>query len=200
MFVLLVLLSLTALAQTATLNAPWLLVYDPEGRPRWEIRMENLVRTKDGWEGENVHITLFFEGKPTIKVQAPRLSADPLGRRWSLSGTLSGEGQGFTFTAREAHWTDVLVLLGFSAEGENMEMSADEAHWELSGILELFSAEVKSLGWILRFPYGKYADGLLVAQGVEGEGHDLKIRAEHLELYLAEGRAKFLGVQVVRGS
>lgn len=200
MFFLLVLFSLGALAQTVTLNAPWLLVYDPEGRPRWEIRMESLVRTKNGWEGENVRVTLFFEGKPTIKVQAPRLSADPLGRRWSLSGTLSGEGQGFTFTAREAHWTDFLVLLGFSAEGENMKISADEVHWELSGTLELFSAEIKSLGWVLRFPYGKYAEDLLVAQKVEGEGHALKIHADHLELYLAEGRAKFLGVQVVRSS
>jgi lipopolysaccharide export system protein LptC len=60
MFVLLVFLSFAAFAQTTTLTAPWLLVYDPEGRPRWEIRMENLIRTKDGWEGEGVNITLFF--------------------------------------------------------------------------------------------------------------------------------------------
>jgi hypothetical protein len=118
MFVLLVFLSFAALAQTTTLTAPWLLVYDPEGRPRWEIRMENLIRTKDGWEGEGVNITLFFEGKPTIKVQAPRLSADPLGRQWSLSNGLSGEGQGLKFTAKEAQWMDYLVLLGFSAQGE----------------------------------------------------------------------------------
>lgn len=200
MFSLLALFSLAAFAQTTVLTAPWLLVYDPQGRPRWEIRLENLVRTKDGWEGENVVITLFFEGEPTIKVQAPRLSADPLGRRWSLEGPLSGEGQGFTFTAKEARWVDFLVLFSFSAEGENMEIMANEVHWELSGTLELFSAEIKALGWALRFPYGKYAEDLLVAQEVEGEGHDLKIRAEHLELYLDAGRAKFLGVQVVRSS
>ncbi len=197
MLVLLVLVGAVAFAQT-TLTAPWLLVYDPEGRPRWEIRLEKLVRTRDGWEGEGVSITLFFEGKPTITVRAPRLFADPLGRRWSLDGGLSGEGQGFTFTAREARWADRLVLLGFFAQGKGMEISAEEVRWELTGVLELFSAQVRSSPWILRFPYGKYVENLLAAQEVEAEGHGLNIFSDHLEFFPEEGRAKFLGVRVVR--
>lgn len=198
MLILLALFCAVASAQTTTLTAPWLLVYDPEGRPRWEIHLEKLVRTRDGWEGEGVSITLFFEGSPTITVRAPRLFADPLGRRWSLEGGLSGEGQGFTFTAKEAHWADRLVLLGFSAQGKGMEITAEEVRWELSGALELFSATVSSSQWTLRFPYGKYAEDLLAAQKVEAEGHGLNIFADHLEFYPEEGRAKFLGVKVVR--
>jgi len=200
MFVLLVFLSFVALAQTTTLTAPWLLVYDAEGRPRWEIRMENLTRTKDGWEGEGIVITLFSEGNPAIEVQAPRLSADPLGRRWSLTGGLSGEGQSLKFTAKEAQWVDYLVLLDFSAQGEKIEVNAEKVHWELSGTLELFSAEVSVSGWKMRFPYGRYAEDLLVAEKVEAEGHGLTVHADHLELNVAEGRAKFTGVQVARGS
>lgn len=198
MFVLLVFFTVAALAQTTTLTAPWLLVYDPEGRPRWEIRMENLVRTKDGWEGEGIRITLFFEGNPTIKVQAPRLSADPLGRRWSLSNGLSGEGQGLRFTAEEAQWMDYLVLFGFSAQGEKIEVTAEKVQWELSGTLELFFAEASVSGWKMRFPYGRYTEDLLVAEEVEAEGHGLTVHADHLELSIAEGRAKFTGVQVAR--
>ncbi len=194
------LFSALAVAQTTTLTAPWLLVYDVEGRPRWEIRMEKLTRTQTGWEGENVAVTLFFEGKPTLTLQAAHLSADPLGRRWTLTDGLSGEGQGFTFTAREAQWAERLVLRGFSANGQDLEVVAEETRWELSGTMELFSAEVRALGWNLRFTYGKYGEGLLTAQEVEAAGHGLLVQAEHLELDSEQARAKFLGVKVVRGS
>jgi hypothetical protein len=199
MLLLLVLLGAQALAQTTVLTAPWLVVYDPEGRPRWEIRMEKLVRTREGWEGEGVSVTLFLGGSPRIKLQAPRLSADPLGRRWSLTGGLVGEGEGFTFSAREANWADRLSLTAFSGEGEGLSLTAQEARWELSGPLELFSAEAQASGWILGFPYGKYQEGLLVAQDVVASGHGLSIRADFLEFHVGSGRAKFRGVRVVRG-
>jgi len=200
MFVLLILLGFTAVAQTTTLTAPWLLVYDQEGRPRWEIRMEKLVRTKEGWEGEGAAITLYYQGQPTIRVQAPRLSADPLGRRWSLPEGLSGEGQGFTFTAKEARWEERLVLVDFSAQGKGMEIVAEEARWELSGVLEFFAAKVSASGWSLTFSYGKYVEDVLTAQKVEAEGYELSIAADFLELYPSEGRAKFSGVKVARRS
>lgn len=202
MFVLLILcgLSFSVFAQTATLMAPWLLVYDAEGRPRWEIRMEKLVRTKDGWEGEKVSVTLFFQGEPSIFVEAEKLSADPLGRRWSLKEEVSGQGHGFSFTAKEASWTEHLVLLEFSAQREDLTVFAEEAHWELNGLLELFSATASSAQWSLCFSYGQYKDGTLFAQEVEAEGFGLKIQAEYLEFSPDEGRAKFRGVKVVRSS
>lgn len=199
MFLFVIFFPVLALAQT-TLTAPWLLVYDVEGRPRWEIHLEKLVRTQSGWEGEGVLVTLFFEGKPSFTLRAPRLSADPLGRRWTLHGELSGEGQGFTFTAQEARWAERLVLSEFSAKGEDLEVEAAEAYWELSGTLELFSAEVLARDWALRFPYGTYEEDRLTAQTVEAVGHGLVVRAEYLELYLGEARVKFLGVKVVRRS
>lgn len=200
MFLFVIFFSALALAQPTTLTAPWLLVYDAEGRPRWEIRMEKLVRTQAGWEGEGVLVTLFFEGKPTLTLRAPRFSADPLGRRWTLGKGLAGEGQGFTFTAQEARWAERLVLSEFSATGEDLEVVAKEARWELSGTLELFSAEVRALDWTLQFPYGTYEEDRLTAQMVEAMGHGFVFRAEYLELYLREARVKFLGVKVVRRS
>lgn len=200
MFILLAFFSIAALAQTATVTAPWLLVYDPEGRPRWEIRMEKLIRTKEGWEGEEVSVTLFFEGMPAIYVRASHLSADPLGRNWSLAGGISGEGQGFSFTAEEARWANVLVLCDFAAKEEGLGITAKEVHWELSGTMELFSAQVVASGWTLVFPYGKFAEHVLIAEDVEALGHGLKVKADFLEFRAEERRAKFLEAKVVRCS
>ncbi len=200
MLVLLVLFTVSAWAQTTTLTAPWLLVYDPEGRPRWEIRMEKLSRTKDGWEGENVSVTLFFEGNAVFSVQAQKLSADPLGRQWTLWGNLRGEGYGFQFFAEKAYWRDRLILEELSAEGNDFEVQAKEARWELAGTLELFEAQARGSGWTLSFPYGKYSDKILWAQEVEALGHGLSLRADFLEFHTDEGRAKFQKVKLVRSS
>ncbi|MCS7240449.1 MAG: hypothetical protein NZ651_04315 [Candidatus Bipolaricaulota bacterium] len=200
MFILLVLFSALALGQTATLTAPWLTVYDPAGRPRWEIRMEKLVRTKEGWEGEGVSVTLFSAGAPLISVRAPRLSADPLGRNWSLSGGISGEGQGFSFSAEEARWMDRLILIAFSGQREDLKVEAQEARWELLGVIEFFSAKVTFSDWFLKFPYGKFVEAVLVAEDVEARGRGLRISADFLEFQVDKGRAKFLGAKVVRSS
>ena len=200
MLVLLVLFTVSAWAQTTTLTAPWLLVYDPEGRPRWEIRMEKLSRTKDGWEGENVSVTLFFEGNAVFLVQAEKLSADPLGRQWTLWGNLRGEGYGFQFFAEKTYWRDRLILEGFSAEGDSLSVQAREARWELAGTLELLDAQAQGSGWTLSFPYGKYSENVLLAQEVEALGHGLSLRADFLEFHAKEGRAKFLKVKLVRSS
>jgi len=200
MLVLLVLFSLSAWAQTTALTAPWLLVYDPEGRPRWEIRMEKLSRTKDGWEGENISVTLFFEGNTVFLVQAQKLSADPLGRQWTLWGNLRGEGYGFQFSAEKAYWQDRLILEEFSAEGNDFEVQAKEARWELAGTLELFEAQARGWGWTLAFPYGQYSEKILWAQEVEALGHGLSLRAEFLEFHTDEGRARFQKVKLVRSS
>ncbi|MFN3346966.1 MAG: hypothetical protein ACK42E_04050, partial [Candidatus Bipolaricaulaceae bacterium] len=89
-FLLLVIASFVCGAQQLTVSAPWLVVYDHEGRPRWEIRLERLWRTKEGWEGEAVSVTLFWAGEPSLKVQAQRMRAEALGRSWTLLGGLRG--------------------------------------------------------------------------------------------------------------
>lgn len=194
------LFSLIAWAQTTTLTAPWLLVYDPEGRPRWEIRVEKLLRTKDGWEGENVTVTLFFEGNVVFSVEAQKLSADLWGRQWTLWGNLRGEGHGFVFSAEKAYWRDRLILEGFSARGSSLSVQAREARWELAGKLELFDAQAEGSGWNLSFSYAEYSEKILLAQEVEALGHGLSLRADFLEFHTEEGRAKFLKVKLVRSS
>lgn len=192
-------LSAAAWAQNLTVTAPWLVVYDAEGRPRWEIRLERLWRTKEGWEGERVTVTLFWAGEPSFKVQARTILAEALGRSWTLSGGVSGEGHGFSFAAEEASWEGRLRLRGFRAQGHGLSLVAREARWDLEGPLELFEAEGEGMGWSLRFPYGRFAEGVLVAQEPEALGHGLHLRAELLELWVEEGRAKFRRAQVVRG-
>lgn len=196
---LLLILPVCAAAQTLTLTAPWLVVYDPEGRPRWEIRLERLWRTREGWEGEDVLLTLFWAGEPKFRVRAPRIRAEALGRSWTLAGEIQGEGHGFSFSAAEASWNGRLVFKGFRAQGQGMALSAAEARWDLEGPLELFGAEGEGASWTLRFPYGRYAEGLLVAQEAEAWGHGVRLRAELLEFWVEEGRLKFRRVRVARG-
>ncbi len=199
-FLLLVIVSLACWAQELVVSAPWLVVYDAEGRPRWEIRLERLWRTKGGWEGEAVSVSLFWAGELTFRVQAQRLRAEALGRSWTLLGGLTGEGHGFSFSAEEATWNGQLVLKGFAAHGQGIALRAREARWDLAGPLELFEAEGEGQAWTLRFPYGRYSADVLVAQDAEAVGHGLSLRAEFLEFWVGEGRLKFRSVHVVRRS
>lgn len=199
-FLFLLSLSFLAVAQDLTLTAPWLVVYDPEGRPRWEIRVEKLWRTEEGWEGEDVSVILFQEGKPSIKAEAKRIRAESLGRSWTLSEGLEGEGQGFAFSAEMATWDGRLVLKNFRAQGEGLYLEAEEARWDLEGTLELFIAQGEGAGWKLLFNYGRYSNGLLVAQDVEASGHGLRVRAKLLEFWVEEERLKFREVQIVHNS
>lgn len=187
-------------AQQLTVSAPWLVVYDAEGRPRWEIRLEKLWRTTEGWEGKAVSVTLFWAGEPSLKVQGQRIRAEALGRNWTIFGELAGEGHGFSFSAEEASWSGQLLLKSFRAQGQGLSLVAKEARWDLAGPLELFEAQGEGLAWALRFPYGRYSEGVLVAQDVEAVGHGLHLRAEFLEFWVGEGRLRFRGVQIVRRS
>ncbi len=199
-FLFLLIFSLVGGAQNLTVSAPWLVVYDAEGRPRWEIHLEKLWRAKEGWEGEAVSVTIFSGGEPAIRVQARRIRAEALGRSWTLLGGLSGEGHGFSFSAEEAAWNGQLILQGFRAQGKGLALVAKEARWDLAGPLELFEAEVSGLSWTLRFPYGRHSEDMLLAQKAEAIGHGLVLQAELLEFWVQEGRLKFRGVQVARRS
>lgn len=198
MLILLIFFSCIAWAQTVVLTAPWLVAYDSEAQPRWEIRLEKLVRTEEGWMGENADITLFFQGEPTLWVRAPQISADPLGLRWALPNGLTGEGEGLSFSAQKAEWADRLVLENFSAQGQGIEVRAKEARWELGGPLVLLSAEAKVSIWTMCFAYGEYREPWLTAQTVEAHSESLVVQAEYCEIDLRSNRAKFLGVKIAR--
>lgn len=207
--VLLVLLLLSfypAFGQSVQAEAPWLTVYDEAGRTKWELRMDTLVRTASGWEGQGVRVQLYYEGNPTVTLRAPRIRADRYGREWSLYGEpgtdapIAGDGEGLSFTCQEARWAGGLVLVGLMAEGRGVALSAAEARWQLGETVHLAEAEVEFAGWRLRFATGRYELGedRLVAGAVTATGHGVTLQGTALTAWPRESKLQVRGAHLVR--
>lgn len=183
-----VLVTSVPVGQSVQAEAPWLTVYDEAGRTKWEVRMDVLVRTDSGWEGERVQVQLYDQGTPHLVLRAPRIRADRYGREWTLltdepstvarsSDPIVGEGEGFSFECREARWAGGLVLVGLAAEGRGVALTAAEARWQMGRAVQLTQAEVQFAGWRLEFESGTYElDGdRLVAGEVTVTGHGMTV-------------------------
>ncbi len=199
--------TLTVAGQSVRAEAPWLTVYDEAGRPKWEVRMEVLVRTDDGWEGQAVQVQLYHEGVPHLVLRAPHIRADRYGREWSLltgePGTgqpIVGEGEGFSFTCREARWRGGLVLVDLTAEGRDLVLAAAEARWQLGVVVHLVGAEVAFKGWQLRFKEGQYdlTQDVLLAEAVTVTGHGVTLAGAALTAWPNEGRLRVTGAHLAQ--
>lgn len=198
--------TLTAAGQSVHADAPWLTVYDDAGRPKWEVRMERLVRTTDGWTGEGVEVQLYHEGAPRLVLRAPRIRADRHGREWILlsdeseAPEVSGEGEGLSFTCQEARWSGGLVLAGLVAEGRGMNLSSTEARWQLGDTVYLVGAEVEFDGWRLTFDVGQYElqHDRLVAGELTATGHGVTLTGTALTAWPDQGRLQVTEAHLVR--
>ena len=201
-----VLFPLSAGGQSVQAEAPWLTVYDEAGRPKWEVRMEVLVRTDDGWEGKEVQVQLYHEGIPYLVLRAPLIRADRYGRGWTLGadepppGAVVGEGQGFTFTCREVRWEGELVLLDLRAEGRGVVLAAGEARWELGRAVVLADAEAAFAGWELKFASGYYEldSEELVGRAAVATGHGVTVAGATLAAWPGEGRLRLTEAHLVQ--
>ncbi|HEU68648.1 MAG TPA: hypothetical protein ENN53_05500 [Candidatus Acetothermia bacterium] len=201
------LFTLTTTGQSVQAEAPWLTVYDQAGRPKWEVRMEALVRTADGWEGQEVQVQLYHEGVPHLVLRAPHIRADRYGREWTLGadepstdGPVRGEGEGFSFTCREARWEAGLVLRDLHAAGRGVVLSAGEARWELGHAVLLADAEAAFVGWELKFASGRYefASDRLVAGAATVTGHGVTVVGATLTAWPGEGRLRLTEAHLVQ--
>ena len=198
----LVLIGLIAFSQEVELNAPWLTVYDPEGNPRWEVSLGRLYKTDSGWEGEGVEVRLYWKGELQITLRADRLTADRLGRNWTLSGEVSGQAGELRISCRQADWGKGLTLTELAAEGEGLSLSAARASWEEGSEVSLTEVRVKSHGWSLELAIAIYQldSGYLTGQGAEIAGHGYLIQAEGLELHPEQGELILKGAHLVPGA
>ncbi|MFH1609738.1 MAG: hypothetical protein ABID40_03825, partial [Candidatus Bipolaricaulota bacterium] len=189
---LLVFFAMPTVGQSVEATAPWLTVYDEAGHPKWEVRMERLVRTQDGWEGEAVQVHLYHKGAPLVLLRAPQIRADRYGREWTLDGGVAGEGEGFSLQCEQARWSGGLVLVGLKAEGRGLALSATEARWRLGEAVELLDAGVTFGGWLLRFATGRYdlAQDVLTAEGVTATGHGVTLVGKTLTAWPRDGRLR----------
>lgn len=199
MFILLFLVGLVAFSQEVELHAPWLTVYDAEGRPRWEISLDRLYRTDSGWEGEGVEVRLYWEGELEFSLRAARLAAGRLGRVWTLSGEITGEAGGLELACREAVWDDGLTLTELSVAGADLRLSAASARWSQGEEVHLTEVEAESQGWLVRLTTAVYwlESGLLEGEEAVILGHGYEIRAAEARLFTREGRLELEEARVV---
>ncbi len=204
--VFLLLLSFSAAGQSVQAEAPWLTVYDEAGRPKWEVRMRELVRTAAGWEGKDVTVHLYHEGSPQLVLRAPAIRADRYGREWTLisgepdtGSPVVGEGEGFSFSCNEARWLGGLVLVGLRAEGRGVILSAGEARWDLGQTVHLTEANATFSGWELGFPTGRYdlVSDELVAVAATVRGHGVKLVGATLVAWPKEGKLRVTEAELV---
>jgi hypothetical protein len=201
------LFTVTAAGQSVQADAPWLTVYDETGRPKWEVRMETLVRTTDGWEGKAVEVQLYHEGAPRLVLRAPRIRADRYGREWTLftdepstDEPIVGEGEGFSFTCQEARWAGGLWLVHLTAEGRGVALSSVEARWDVGDTVHLAGAEVGFGGWQLTFETGRYElqHDRLVAGEVSAVGHGVTLTGAALVAWPEQGKLHIEEAHLVR--
>lgn len=192
------LVSFGALAGEVELWAPWLLVYDSAGRPRWEIQVEHLVRGGEGWQGEGVEVYLFHEGEAKVRLLAGAIQADHQGRTWTLSGGVNGWVQNLRFSCERASWEEGLVLWSLSAEAEGLVVHAAQAHLHPGEPVELSQARAELGDWQADFEAGSYdpETDLLATLEVRLRGHDLEGQGEALLAWPGEGRLVIRGAQL----
>jgi hypothetical protein len=192
--------SLALAAQPVQVEAPWLTVYDVDGRPRWEVRMTYLARTDEGWEGEGVEVRLFHAGEVAVVIAAHAIRADRFGRAWTLVGDVTGEGEGISFTCDLAQWSGGLVLVGLRATREGMSLVAAEARWALDEGIDLVDVQATLDGWEVKFADGRYLfeGGLLLASRVFMVGHGVVLVGGSLSAWPGEGRLSVRGAYLVR--
>lgn len=199
MLVLLFLVGFFAFPQEVELHAPWLTVYDSEGRPRWEISLERLYKTGSGWEGEGVEVRLYWEGELQVSLRAERLAADRLGRVWTINGEISGEAGGLALACREAVWSDGLTLTELLLEGTDLRLSAASARWAQGEEVLLTEIVAESRGWEVTLTTAVYwlDSGLLEGEEAVIRGHGYEIRAAEARLSTREGKLELWEARVV---
>jgi hypothetical protein len=180
---------LVALSQGLELRAPWLVVYDEEGRPRWEITLARLAKVDSGWEGEEVEVRLYWQGELEFRISAERLTADRLGQVWHLEGDVQGRAEDLTLSCREADWEGGLTLKGLVVSGEDISLTAQEAHWSQGKAVLLSGVAAESGGWRVELARATYLldSGLLQGHGAVIEGHGYRIEAEEMDFRTREG-------------
>jgi len=199
MLILLFLAAFCAFPQEVEIHAPWLTVYDPQGRPRWEISLERLYKTESGWEGEGVEVRLYWEGELEFSLRAERLTADRLGRVWTITGDISGEAGGLALSCREAVWSDGLTLTELLLAGADLRLSTASAHWAQGEEVLLTEVVAESRGWEVTLATATYLldSGILDGKEAVIRGHGYEIRAAEARLFTREGGLQLREAQVV---
>jgi len=196
---LILLTAFLALGQEVEIQAPWLTVYDATGRPRWEVTLERLAKTEEGWEGEEVEVRLYWEGERKFLLFAPRIQADKLGRNWTLSGDITGKAADLELFCSSATWGGSLRLTGLSAQGEELSLVADSAAWSGGNNVSLLGVRAQTKGWEVELEEADYKldTGVLSGRSARLVGHGFEIEAEEIRIFVQEDRVELKGAHVL---
>ena len=118
---------------------PKLVLTDHSGSRVWEITAESLTvdATQAQALGQQVNIVLYEQGRAELAITADRLVLNQRTQDFSISGKVSGRGNGLAFWTDEAHWDARRRLLhgdarvrverdGLSLEGQGFSYRPDQ--------------------------------------------------------------------------
>ncbi len=189
-------LAFASLAERVEVERPWLSAYDAEGNLVWELRAAAIRGTGEGWVAEEVVAYLYGGGALLVTAHIPEVTADPGGLEWRAAGGVTGEGEGFSFTAGDARWAQgKLTLTEVRFTSGKLELRATRASWEPGGVWRLLGVEASFGEWELEFAEGIYDQTLrtleiprgLTARGwgweVVADGAKVDVDGEHVTLW-----------------
>jgi len=196
------LVALAGLGERVRVEEPWLVAYDAEGHPLWELLATEVEGTSTGWTAVGVTVRVFgADGEVAIEVHVAKLQTDPKGSRWSSAAPVEGEGADFRFYAEGVRWEgEGLRIEGLRFESGELALTAQVATWSRDGSWHLMGAVASYGEWELEFSRGVYhqdKEVLEITEGLVARGWGWRVRAEGAKIDIPTKRVTLQGVEVV---
>ena len=196
------LIALAGLGERVRVEKPWLVAYDAEGHPLWELLATEVEGTSTGWTATEVTVRIFgADGEVAIEAHVAELETDAKGSRWNSTAPVEGEGASFRFCAEGVRWEDEkLRIEGLKFESGELALTAQVATWSRDGRWHLMGAVANYGEWELEFSQGVYQQDkevLEITKGLVARGWGWEVRAEGAEIDISAKRVVLQGVEVV---
>ncbi|MGY4707388.1 hypothetical protein ACVNPS_06495 [Candidatus Bipolaricaulota sp. J31] len=193
-------LAFTSLGERVEVERPWLSAYDAEGNLVWELRAAIIRGTAAGWVAEEAVAHLYGGGILQVTVHIPEVTADPKGLEWRTDREITGEGEGFSFTAEEARWAQgKLTLTELRFTSGKLVLVATRAFWESGGVWRLLGVRASFGEWELEFAEGIYdqtARTLEIPRGLTARGWGWEVVADGAKVDVDGEHVTLWGVRI----
>lgn len=193
--------SLVGFGERVRVENPWLIAYDPRGRPTWELSAAEVQGSSAGWTAADVTVRIYGAGgEVAIEARVAELQTDAQGSRWSSASPAEGEGRNFRFRAERVRWEgEELKLDGLQFVSGDLALTAQAATWRRDGTWYLVGVAANYGEWELEFPEGLYRQDeeiLQITEGLVARGWGWEVRAQRATVDIPTGTVTLQEVEV----
>ena len=196
------LIALAGLGERVRVEKPWLVAYDAEGHPLWELLATEVEGTSTGWTATEVTVRIFdADGGIAIEAHVAELETDAKGSRWNSTAPVEGKGRNFRFRAGGVRWEERgLRIEELRFESGELTLEARAATWSPDGSWRLMGVVASYGEWRFEFSLGVYyqdREVLEITEDLVARGWGWEVRAEGAEIDIPAKRVVLQGVEVV---